>query len=679
MSENLLKYETSPYLLQHEDNPVHWRPWGTKAFGEARELDRPILLSVGYAACHWCHVMAHESFEDNHTADLMNELFIPVKVDREEFPHVDALYQKALQMMGEGGGWPLTMFLTPDGTPFFGGTYFPKEERYGRPSFKGVLSKIAMAYHGKPEVIADNGKRLKTGLYQIFTSANSGAVAPSLLTDTAAKILPMMDRQKGGLKGAPKFPMTPVFDLLWQAATNPHLTKKQGPHTDMRSAVLETLTHISQGGIYDHVGGGFARYSVDDRWLVPHFEKMLYDNAALISLLTKAWVQTGDDLFKRRVDETIQWLAREMITEGCFAAAQDADSEGVEGKYYVWSKDEIMAILGDDDGAFYCQHLDISAPGNWEGHNIPNRLWSPNALSDESETRLSVCHATLLATRQKRIPPLTDDKILADWNGMMIVALADAGFHFNRPEWVKMAATAYEGVQKILQKESRYHHSWRADKHGTLALFSDYAWLALAGLTLYQASFDKTHLEAGLAFLDDIPNRFKAPDGTYYQNAPESLDIMMPLLDASDQVTASPYAVCLNAFAHAYALTGNNDYRRCADDLIHAHGGDMTDHSFGHASLITASHHYHTSVHIVIIGDPHDDAVKAALNAVRQLPTDHKIVQLVSKDADLPADHPAHGKGDQPTGTIFVCTQNRCSAPLDDASNLYNHIKDFIG
>ncbi len=678
MSENRLHLETSPYLLQHKDNPVHWRPWGTAAFGEAHTTDKPILLSVGYAACHWCHVMAHESFEDDHTADLINELYIPVKVDREEFPHVDALYQKALQMMGEGGGWPLTMFLTPDGTPFFGGTYFPLEERYGRPGFKDVLSKIALAYHGKPEVIADNGKRLKMGLYQIYTSSLSGDLNPDILVNLANQIMPMMDRDQGGLKGAPKFPMTPVFDLLWQAGNHPSFKDKTANADDMIDAVTTTLDNLCQGGIYDHVGGGFARYSVDDKWLVPHFEKMLYDNAALISLLTKAWVKTKNPLYQSRVTETIRWLEREMITNGAFAAAQDADSEGVEGKYYVWQKSEIEKLLTKDEANLFCHVYDITDDGNWEGNNIPNRLHTMAALSKDEEHLLSAAREKLLNQRLTRIPPLTDDKILADWNGMMITALTEAGTIFNQPSWIKLAEEALKNSLKILKPDQQLFHSWRDQKHGPLALLSDYAWLAFAASSLFEATNNHDHLALAESLSEKVISSFQSPEGSYYLNAPESLDIMMPLMDASDNVTASPQAIFLMVLTRLYAFTGKQPYFDAGEKLIKAHGGDITQHGFSHASLITASHYFYEHVSFIIVGNRKDKTVQNTIAAIYDLALDHKIIQLVDEGEKLPDNHPAFGKETSEKGCVFICTQNRCSTPITEINTLSDHLKDFI-
>src|SRR5688572_8556442 len=377
---NRLGEATSPYLLQHRDNPVHWQPWDEEALAAAREHDTPILLSIGYAACHWCHVMAHESFENPAIAALMNEHFINIKVDREERPDLDQVYQHALALLGQHGGWPLTMFLTPAGEPFWGGTYFPPESRYGRPGFPEVLETVARIWRDDRERVASNTTALKDALARLATPARPQELSPALVTETAQRLIQAFDTIHGGFAGAPKFPQAPLLHLLWRQAL---ASNDQA----VRQAVLHTLVNMCQGGIYDHLGGGFARYSVDALWLVPHFEKMLYDNAQLIALLSDAWADTKNPLFAARVLETVGWLEREMLVEDAFASSLDADSEGEEGKFYVWDAAEVDRLLGPDARAFRLAY-GVTDAGNWEGKTILNRLHQLALGTPEQEAAL---------------------------------------------------------------------------------------------------------------------------------------------------------------------------------------------------------------------------------------------------------------------------------------------------
>ncbi len=417
-AENRLARETSPYLLQHRDNPVHWWAWGPDALAEAKATGKPILLSVGYAACHWCHVMAHESFEDEATAAQMNDLFVNIKVDREERPDIDAIYMRALHSLGEQGGWPLTMFLDSEARPFWGGTYFPPEPRFGRPSFKHVLTEVSRIYREEPDKISHNAGLLVQALGERERSDARPNITDTALADLTKRMVNAVDMRRGGLSGAPKFPQWSFFWLLWRGAI-------RFRDESAKRAVDITLTNICQGGIYDHLGGGFSRYSVDERWLAPHFEKMLYDNALLIDLMCEAYREDRNELYKVRIEETVDWLLREMIAEGGgFAASLDADSEGEEGKFYVWSKAEIVEVLGEADAKTFAEIYDVTGEGNWEGHTILNRLHTLELRSPEEEKSLAAMRAKLLERRAGRIRPGWDDKVLADWNGLMIAALS---------------------------------------------------------------------------------------------------------------------------------------------------------------------------------------------------------------------------------------------------------------
>ncbi len=436
--ENRLAAATSPYLLQHKHNPVDWWQWGPEALAEAKRSNRPIMLSVGYAACHWCHVMAHESFEDEQTAKVMNELFVNIKVDREERPDIDQIYMNALHLLGEQGGWPLTMFLTPQAEPVWGGTYFPKESRFGRPAFTDILREVARLFREEPQKIEQNRVALLARLADKARPAGKVTIGLKELDGAAQQIGNMFDPVNGGLRGAPKFPQPAILEMLWRAGL-------RSGDARFFETVEHSLERMCEGGIYDHLGGGFSRYSVDERWLVPHFEKMLYDNAQLLELLALAFQHSGKALFAQRARETVGWLKREMTTpEGAFAASLDADSEGEEGKFYVWSLTEIEQALGSDAADFAAQY-DVTAEGNFEGHNILNRLKHlPRSMAETGQTgpglerskedaaKFSMLRGKLLEIREKRVRPGLDDKVLADWNGLMIAALVNAGIMLER-------------------------------------------------------------------------------------------------------------------------------------------------------------------------------------------------------------------------------------------------------
>ncbi|MGF1626175.1 MAG: thioredoxin domain-containing protein, partial [Alphaproteobacteria bacterium] len=501
---NRLSAETSPYLLQHADNPVHWQPWDQQALAEAADTGKPILLSVGYAACHWCHVMAHESFENPDTAAIMNRHFVNIKVDREERPDLDAIYQRALSFLGQQGGWPLTMFLTPGREPFWGGTYFPPEAKYGRPGFPDVLAGVAETYAREPEKIQQNVTALCNALGEMAEARTPTEIRPQIRDQIAAHLAGQFDTANGGLGGAPKFPQPQALTLLIQAH---HRHGPDGPVPYGDLAWL-TLRQMSQGGIYDHLGGGYARYAVDARWLVPHFEKMLYDNAQLLPLLGLAWQATGNRLFAQRAAETVDWLQREMMapTEpgapgAAFAATLDADSEGEEGKYYVWTEDEVDQLLGADS-ALFKQAYEVTPAGNWEGHTILNRLRAPDLQEPAIEDRLTELRAILYRERDLRIRPGRDDKILTDWNGLMIAALAGAAMVFDRTDWLRTATDAYDHVRAVLETpDGRLMHSRRAGQNRHVATLDDYAQMIAAALALHQASGDPQPLAQARTWL----------------------------------------------------------------------------------------------------------------------------------------------------------------------------------
>ncbi|MBM3613215.1 MAG: thioredoxin domain-containing protein, partial [Alphaproteobacteria bacterium] len=546
---NLLRHETSPYLLQHADNPVHWRPWGEAAFAEARARGVPVLLSVGYAACHWCHVMAHESFEDPATAAVMNRLYVNIKLDREERPDLDQIYQHALALLGQQGGWPLTMFLTPKGEPFWGGTYFPPAPRWGRPGFAQVLENIAAVYAGEPDKIAQNVAALTEALAELGVSKPGSFIGPAELDAGARALLRGVDPRHGGLQGAPKFPQPALFAFLWQQA------RRTGQDA-YAAAVTLTLDRMSQGGIYDHLGGGYARYSTDEVWLVPHFEKMLYDNAQLLELLASAWAATKSPLYAQRAAETVDWLAREMMGpaneagDAAFAAALDADSEGEEGKFYVWTEAEIDALLGADAGRFKTAY-DATALGNWEGHVILNRSHAAAWAGEAEEAFLAACRARLLAAREQRVRPQRDDKILADWNGLMVAALARAGATFARPDWTLLARRAFAFIAAELDAGAepaatqaavparRLYHAWAAGRARHAGLLEDHAAMARAAIALHEVTGEGAYLAQAQGWVAAAEALFGDGDGSFFMAAADARDVLVRSKSAHDNAAPS--------------------------------------------------------------------------------------------------------------------------------------------
>ncbi len=658
MTENLLAHEASPYLLQHKDNPVHWRPWGPEALAEARRAGKPILLSVGYAACHWCHVMAHESFEDPATAAVMNRLFVNIKVDREERPDIDQIYMAALHALGEQGGWPLTMFLTPDGEPIWGGTYFPKESRFGRPSFVSVLEEVARLFRDEPEKIENNRRLLLETLRERRARAGH-AVDRSLLDQAAARLLGFMDPVLGGVRGAPKFPQASLLDMLWRAGYR----TGDGRYRD---AVLTTLRKIAQGGIYDHLGGGFARYSVDDRWLVPHFEKMLYDNAQLVELMTAAWVETRDPLFAERVEETIAFLVREMrLPGGAFAASIDADSEGHEGKYYVWSAAEVAEVLGPDEVGFFSTIYDVTPAGNFEGATILNRLDHPDALAPGDEARLARDRAQLLARRETRIRPATDDKVLADWNGLAIAAIAFAGATFGRPDWIGLAREAAAFIFATLSRDGRLAHAWREGKLVHPGLATDHAAMIKACLALHAATLEPGHLETAVALAGAVRrHHWDAADPGYFLPADDAEALILRPRSTTDEATPSANSVMAANLVRLWHLTGDDALRADADAILTA--APIAENLFAATGMLSALDLRLGAIDLVVVA-PTRDAARPLLDAAREAWTPNLVVMLVADPGALPPHHPAYGKSAiAGTASAYVCRGETCSLPVTD-------------
>ncbi|MFA5122851.1 thioredoxin domain-containing protein [Zavarzinia sp.] len=660
---NALGRETSPYLLQHAGNPVHWQPWSADTLRLARESGKPILLSVGYAACHWCHVMAHECFENPAIAGLMNELFINVKVDREERPDIDTIYQTALAAMGQQGGWPLTMFLNAAGEPFWGGTYFPPEERYGRPGFPQVLRGIAEAYRSDSAAVEKNRSALLRILSELSATAKPGALSFALLDQAAGALAKAVDPAKGGLGGAPKFPQPFVFDFLWRA----HL--RSGDEI-CRQRVETTLTNMAQGGIYDHLAGGFARYSTDDRWLAPHFEKMLYDNALLIDLYTQVWCRTENPLYARRVAETADWLLAEMRRpEGGFAASLDADSEGEEGRFYVWTKAEVEAVLGPADAAFFCPIYDISAGGNWEGHNIPNRLHHLGLLDDAAEGRLDDCRAKLLAARAARVRPGFDDKVLADWNGLAIQALARAACVFGRDDWRAAAIAAFDFVLAEMRPGDRLHQAWRDRLTPVRATLDAVANMAQAALALVETTGEDRFLALARDFVAEAEAHYADPvNGGFFLTADDAEALIVRTRNAHDNAVPSGNGTMAHVYGRLGLLTGEAGFTEKAAAQIRAFAGEATQNFVPLATLMNAFPLIAEPVEVVIVGAHGDPAADVLHQAAFRAGVPEATILRVAPGALLPPLHPAFGRTD--TEGAFVCHNRTCSLPLANARDL---------
>lgn len=649
---NRLAKETSPYLLQHRENPVDWWPWGEEALAEARRQNKPILLSVGYAACHWCHVMAHESFEDPATARVMNELFVNIKVDREERPDIDFIYMSVLQTLGEQGGWPLTMFLTPDAEPFWGGTYFPRESRFGRPAFVTVLKEIARLFAEEPDRVEHNRRAIAAALAtRPETGPSFGEGTLLQLTERLARAI---DPVNGGLPGAPKFPNPPLIELLWRRAAR---------KDDLRPFLL-TLERMARGGIHDHLGGGFARYAVDERWLVPHFEKMLYDNAQLLELYALAAHVSADPLYTDAADGIVAWLSREMaLPGGAFAASLDADSEGEEGRFYVWTAEEIEDVL-EEDAAFFAAHYDVSPSGNWEGKVILNRLAALHATAEE-EQRLLVLRQRLLARRAERIAPGRDDKVLADWNGLTIAALARAALLLRRPQWLSLADRAYCFISESMCQSGQFGHSWRDGRLVFPGMASDQTAMARAALALYEATGKKAYLDDAREWTDTAESRYLTEDGILAMADGAARDVILRPKPTHDDAVPNANGMHAENLQRLAALSGEPADQIKADrflDNLLAHAGQAP---LAHATALNALDFRLSGSAIAVVG-PEGDSLLATARAV---PYPNRTVADLTRDGI--AGHPDIARSVPPGSTAaFVCRGSACSAPVTEPDRL---------
>jgi uncharacterized protein YyaL (SSP411 family) len=672
---NRLADETSPYLLQHKDNPVDWYPWGPEALERARTEDRPILLSVGYSACHWCHVMEYESFEDPQTAALMNEHFVCIKVDREERPDIDSIYMAAVQGMTGHGGWPVTVFLTPEGAPFYGGTYYPPEPRHGLPGFTQVLAALADAWKERRGEVDRSAAEIGESLQRGIPRGAAGALSTSILDRAAHHLATRFDARWGGFGGAPKFPQPMTIEVLLR-----HWKRTAGPEALQMAA--HTLRRMHAGGMYDHVGGGFARYSVDARWLVPHFEKMLYDNALLVQAYTHAFQATGDPEFREVVEETLGFVLREMTgPEGGFYSAFDADSEGEEGKFYVWTPDEIDAVAGRDDGALVRSYYGVTAEGNFEGRNILHTPQEPvEAAADAGVTvaelkgALDRARPKLYAARAKRVPPGRDDKVLTSWNAMMLHAFADAARVFGRADYRDAAERGADFLLRALRPDGALLRTYKDGRAKIGAFLEDYALFADALVALYETTFDARWLREAHALAGQMLERFwDDGQGMFFDTARDAEKLVVRPRDVYDSATPSGNSAATLVLLRLSELTGEERFRAVAERVLASFADSLSRFPGAFSHLMTALDRYlAVPQEVAIAGRPGDEDTEALLAVVRRAYLPNTAVALRRPDEGeneliplLRGRTAIEGKA-----AAYVCERFACQRPVTTPEDL---------
>ncbi len=665
---NRLARAKSLYLRQHADNPVAWYEWGPEAFAAALSQDKPIFLSVGYSACHWCHVMAHESFEDPAIAAALGADFIAIKVDREERPDVDSIYMNAIMALAGQGGWPMSVFLKPSGEPFFGGTYFPPQPRYGMPSFAMVLEQTAAAWRERRSEVNDVAARLLDRLSE-FEQLGGAEMPNDLLAQAAAAACNSFDFENGGWGDEPKFPMAMTIDFLLGYSA-------QSGNQDARATALRSLDQMARGGIFDQLRGGFHRYSVDAVWLVPHFEKMLYDNAQLACCYLHAWQLTGNSRYLSVTRQTLDYVLAEMTgPDGWFYAAQDADSEGVEGKYYVWDLDEVESLLGDDAGDF-CHYYDVTLGGNFEGRNILHVPTTEGAgrahrsRLDESELAelLDRSRRMLLAARSRRVPPTTDRKAVTSWNAMMLASFAEAGAALGDPAYLGAAQRAARFLLEHALRDDRLSHSWADGQASGVGFLEDYAGLADALLTLYESDFDHRWFDRAVALAETMIERFGEPDGGLCDSAHDQVDLVVRPRRREDNATPSGAAMAARLMLRIWGLTGASVWRERAEASIPGLGDTFIRHGTAFSKWLQAMLWLEPQAQqVAIAGDPGDRLTRALIAAVRQNWRADRVI-AVGADSSVPL---LAGRGPVDGRPVaYVCRQFVCQQPEPDPLRL---------
>ncbi len=679
---NQLIHETSPYLLQHAHNPVDWCAWGPEALGRAKAENKPILLSIGYSACHWCHVMEHESFENEQIAALMNDHFVNIKVDREERPDLDHIYQAAIQMMMGQGGWPLTAFLTPNQEVFYGGTYFPPDDRYGRPGFQRLLQSIADAYHQRQDDVTRSVEQIREGLNKLTTvEGAAGALTSTLLENAARALANHVDMVHGGFGTQPKFPNPTNIEYLlrfWHATGN----------ANFLNLVKLTLDKMAQGGIYDQLGGGFHRYSTDTHWLVPHFEKMLYDNAQLLPLYLSMYQITQEPLYARVARETLAYIKREMThAEGGFYATQDADSEGEEGKFFVWKKAEVDALLGGD-ARLFCRYYDITDTGNWEHHNnIPRLTVTMEQLAamfnrELEATAERIHHAVevVFEAREQRVKPFRDEKILTAWNGLMISGMVQAYTVLGDTRALDIVRQTIAFLQQHMLHDGHLLRTYKDGQAKLDAYLDDYAFLTAGLLDTFEATFDRTYFELAESLTTTLLAEFWDEDqGGFFFTGKHHEILITRTKSAFDQAIPSGSSVAAKNLLRLYHLTGREDYLQRAEHVLGLYAQQMERQAFGLGAMLNALDFYlRKPYEIVLIGDPQATETQAFLQTIRAQYMPNKIVvQLDPQHIDahldaLPLLRDLLAGKTQVGGraTVYVCHDFTCSLPITEPTSL---------
>ncbi|RKD76005.1 hypothetical protein ATL39_0217 [Sinobaca qinghaiensis] len=680
---NRLQYEKSPYLLQHKDNPVDWFPWGEEAFEKARKENKPVLVSIGYSSCHWCHVMEEESFADEKTAALLNERMVAVKVDREERPDIDALYMKACQAMTGRGGWPLNVFLTPEQKPFYAGTYFPKQGMQGLPGMTDVVTQLSDKYNEDPDKIAEVGSKMEMVL-QPGDASSQMDIGHETLAQGYQQLFHSFDKLHGGFGSAPKFPTphTILFLLRYYQNTN----EEEALHM-----AVQTLDHMASGGIYDHIGFGFSRYSVDDKWLVPHFEKMVYDNALLLMAYTEAYQITKERRFRETALSIQTYLLRDMQDgQGGFYSGEDADSEGVEGKFYVWTPEEVKQVLGEETGEQYCAVYDITGQGNFEGKSIPNTIdssISEAALSFRMEDeafreKLEDARKKLFEARKKRTAPFKDDKILTSWNGLVIAALAKAGRVFKEAGGLIAAKQAYSFIEKELYAGERLMVRWREGEVKHKGFLEDYANMLWASIEMYESTFELHYLEQAKALGHEMIRLFwDEAEGGFFFYGSDAESLLVRPKETSDGAMPSGNSVAAYQLLRLGRLTGDPVFENTAKACVQAFSGNLARHPQSHMYFLQVlGALVVSSKEVVVLSSMEDEETKYIVDALQE-DFHPNVTFLVAEEAEQfkPAVRFVKGyKKLENSTTIYVCENYSCHTPVTSAAEALNLINETM-